>query len=193
MRTFYIIIFLALFQQCYAQDSTLSIFVKEIGWKISIPENFEVVEDSIQKNLNEKGAKLMGEANEVKISTNEIRNLFSTHNGNNLLYATIISFSEKKDGSYLKANEKMREMLYRTFAEKTPQAQLDSNTTSVTIDTLPFEKFTLGISLNKRPLITMCVLYRLYRGFDLGITYLYMNDWAQKAIEKAIFQSKFVK
>jgi len=191
MRLLYTAILFLFFQTGFAQDAANKIFIKEIKWTIEIPENFELVQDSTQDNLNKKGAKLMGEANDIEIPVNELRNLFSVHNGNNMLYSTTVPFSEKKDGSYLKANEMMKQMLYKTFADNMPKAQLDSSTSKVIIDSLLFEKFTIVISLNKRHLFTMCVLYKLYKNLDFAITYLYMSDWAKSAIEKSIFQSKF--
>jgi hypothetical protein len=193
MKSLFSIVLFLYTLPCLSQDSTRTVFVKEVKWSITMPENFELVEDSAQDNLNKKGAKLMGEANGVDINPSQTKNLFSTHNGNNILYSTITPFDVNKDGSYKKANIQLKEMLYKTFIEKVPKAKVDSSTSTVTIDELVFEKFTIQISLNGRHLITMCVLYKLYRGYDFGVTYLYMNDWAQMAIEKVIFASKFSK
>lgn len=191
VRALFIIFFLVHFQTGFSQDSTSKIFVNEVNWTIAIPENFEIVDDSVQNNLNKKGAKLLGEANKVAINISTTKTLFSVHNGRNMLYATITPFSEKKDGSYAKSNSSVKEMLYKTFVEKIPNAQVDSSTSDITIDKLNFEKFTVKIILNHTPLITMSTIYRLRKGYDFSISYLYMNDWAQKAIEKVIFESKF--
>jgi len=158
-----------------------------------MPANFELVDDSVQNKLNKHGAKMIEEVNGVDINLSETKNLFSAHNGSNIIYSTITPFNVKKDGSYSKANRQVKAMLYKTFVEKIPKAQIDSSTSTVTIDEQLFEKFTIEISDHKRHIMTMCLIYKLYRGYDFGITYLYMNDWAQMAIEKAIFESKFGK
>lgn len=191
IRVMVIIFLLLQFQTGFSQDSTSKIFINEVDWSIAIPENFEIVDDSVQNNFNKKGAKLIGEANKVAINISTTKTLFSVHNGRNMLYATITPFSEKKDGSYSNSNRSVKEMLYKTFLEKIPNAQVDSSTSTVTIDNLAFEKFTIKITVNHTPLINMCMIYRLRKGYDFSISYLYMNDWAKKAMEKVIFESKF--
>ncbi|MEO6358033.1 MAG: hypothetical protein ABIU77_21695 [Ferruginibacter sp.] len=193
MRPLFTTIFLFYFLPGFSQDSTAKIFVKEVRWNIAIPENFDLVADSVQNKFNKSGAKLLGETNNVTVDVSQTKTLFSTHNENNYLYATITPFSEKTDGSYTESNTTVKKMLFKTFAEKIPAAQLDSSTSTITIDHLQFEKFTLRVSLNKRHILTMCLLYKLYKDYDFGIAYLYMNDWAQQAIEKVIFESTFSK
>ena len=83
--------------------------------------------------------------------------------------------------------------MFKTFSEKIPRAKIDTLTSLTLIDGLQFEMITMKISLNERVLLTMRLMYKLYKGYDFGISYLYVNDWAKTAIEEVIYKSKFEK
>jgi hypothetical protein len=73
-----------------------------------------------------------------------------------------------------------------------PDAKLDSSSTKITIDGLEFDKFSVLIKV-KDLTLTVVLIGKLYKGYDFGISYLYMDEQTRDQIEASIRNSKFRK
>ena len=73
-----------------------------------------------------------------------------------------------------------------------PNAKLDTSSRKINIDGLEFDKFNISIKIDELPL-TVVMIFKLYKGYDFGISYLYMDEETQKQIEASISSSKFRK
>jgi hypothetical protein len=143
--------------------------------------------------MNERGKKAMDEANNTNIDASTTKTLITAMKGNNYFSSTLTPFDPKKDGDYAAANLQVKDMLFKTFSGKMPDATIDSSSTSVVLDGLQFDKFHIGIMMDHKTIFHMFLLTRLYRGYDFGISYLYIDDVTKGEIESILASSRFEK
>lgn len=193
MRIITFLLLLTLSIPALAQDSTKRYTFKEIGWTITLPDEFTVMDSVQNRKSMEKGVKAIEESNGVIADISEVITLFSaTKNTFQYLTSTLTPYDPKKDGDYKQAIRDLKEITYSTFRDQMPDAVLDSSSSIMTIDGLGFDKFRIGIKL-KNLTMTMVLIGRLYKGYDFGISYLYTEEKTREQIEASIRNSKFRK
>jgi len=194
MRIFIIIFTTLAFGPCFAQQADKKFTFKEVGWTFTLPSEFIIIDSADNAERNERGKKAMEEANDIKADISQTKTLISaTKNTYNYFNSTITPFDTKKDGNYIEANQGVKDMVYNTFSVKMPDAKIDSSTTSITIDGLTFDKFKITITVNDKVLFNMILLTKFYKGFDFGISYLYLDEATKEQIETILGTSKFSK
>jgi hypothetical protein len=193
MRTIIFFLLIILTNGAMAQDSTKRYTFKEIGWTFTLPVGFKEL-DSMANNKNiERGKKAFEESNDVVADVSELKTLFSAIKGTfQYISATLTPFDPKKDGDYLIANKEVKGITYNTLADQIPGAKLDSSSTKITIDGLGFDKFIIVVKINELTM-TMGIVSKLYKGYDFGISYMYMDEKTREQIEASISSSKFRK
>ena len=193
MRIITCLLLLTLTTQALAQDSTKRYTFREVGWTITIPAGFMEV-DSVENRKNmERGKEVMEESNEVIADISEVKTLFSTtKNTFQYFTATLTRFNLQQDGDYVKANNDLKGITYNTLKGQMPDAEVDSFTKKITIDGLEFDKFSISIKMKDLSL-TLVLISKLYKGYDFGISYLYMDEQTREQIEASIRNSKFRK
>ena len=193
MRIITCLLLLTLSTQALAQDSTKRYTFKEIGWTITIPDEFTEMDQTESRKKVEQGKKLIEESNDIVADISALRTLFTaTKNTFQYFSSTLEPFDSKKDGDYETASKKIKDLTFNTFEDKMPDAQLDSATESLTIDGLVFDKYIITVKL-KDLTMTMVLMSKLYKGYDFGISYLYLDEKTREQIEAAIRNSKFRK
>lgn len=193
MRIITLLLLLTLSIPALAQDSTRRYTFKEIGWTITLPEEFTELDAAANNKNIERGKKAFEESNDLVADVSELKTLFSaTKNTHQYISATLTPFDPKKDGDYLKVNKEVRDITYHTFRVQTPDAELDSFSKKITIDGLEFEKFSINIKIKELNL-TLVLISKLYKGYDFGISYLYLDEKTKEQIEASINGSKFRK
>lgn len=193
MRIITFLVLLTFSIQALAQDSTKRYTFKEIGWTITLPDEFTVMDSVQNRKSMEKGVKAIEESNGVIADISEVITLFSaTKNTFQYLTSTLTPYDPKKDGDYKQAIRDLKEITYNTFKDQMPDAVLDSSSTKMTIDGLGFDKFIIVIKV-KDLTLTMVLIGKLYKGYDFGISYLYMDEKTREQIEASINGSKFRK
>jgi hypothetical protein len=165
--------------------------IKEVGWTFTIPADFKTIDSASNAAMNDRGKKAIEESNNVKTDISSTRTLITAMKANNYFSSTITPFDPKTDGDYNAVNKQVKDMLYKTFFEKMPDAKIDSSSTSVVLDGLKFDKYHIGITINGNTLFNSFLLSRYYRGYDFGISYLYTDDAARREIESILGSSKF--
>jgi hypothetical protein len=180
----------------FGQQTDTTYTFKQVGWTIILPGDFKVMtqtEDSLKK---QQGVKLMEDANDFKADVSQTKTLISaTKNQGNLFNATVTPFNTKVDGDFSVSNQSVKQILYKTLKDKMPDAKIDTVTNTRTIDGISFDDFHISVSImgSVKPLFHMFLLSKYYKGYDFGITYIYMNDEIKNQIEKIINTSKFEK
>lgn len=164
---------------------------KEVGWTFTLPADFKTIDSARNAAMNEKGKKAMEDANNTTMDVSSTKTLITAMKGSNYFSSTLTPFDPKKDGDYATANLQVKDMLYKTFSGKMPDANLDSSSSSVVLDGLQFDKFHIGITMNHKTVFQMFLLSRLYRGYDFGISYLYVDDVSKAEIESVLASSRF--
>jgi len=194
MRTFILTCAILGLNRTNAQETQNKYFFKEVGWSIILPADFNLVDASDDAARNERGKKAMEKANNVIADISQTRTLISaTKNTYNYFNATITPFNPKEDGDYKFVNQQVKDIAYKTLFQKMPDAKIDSSTSIITIDGLVFDKYQLTIAIKNKVLFNMLLLTKFYKGFDFGITYLYLDEKTKDEMETMLQNSKFSK
>ena len=161
---------------------------------MTLPPDFKIIDSSKNASLNERGRKAMEDANDINVDVSTTRTLISAMKAPlNYFSSTITPFDPKKDGNYSATNKKVKDVVYKTFLEKIPNGQMDTSSANITIDGLGFDKFQVVETLNGKTLFHMVLLSKYYKGYDFGISYLYMDDATGEQIETILKTCKFSK
>ena len=164
--------------------------IKEVGWTLTLPPEFAVIDSVNNADLNQRGKKMLEESNNVKADMSTTRTLITAMKGNNYFNSTITPF-DPKDGDYSTTSQTVKEMIYKTFSDKMPDAKIDSSSTPATVGGLQFDKFHITITLHDKVLFNMFLLAKLYKGYDFGISYLYLDEVSKRQIESILNSSRF--
>lgn len=193
MRIITFLLLLTLSTQALAQDSTKRYTFKEIGWTITLPDGFTEMDQDENRKKIEKGKKIMEESNDIGVDVSKLKTLFSaTKSPSEYFTATITPYVPEKDGDYAKGIKKVKELTYNTFKNQMPNVELDSFSLKMTIDGLTFDKFNVILKVKDLNL-TLVFISKLYKGYDFGISYLYLDEKTKEQIEASINGSKFRK
>lgn len=177
-----------------AQDTTRTYTFKEVGWTVKLPAGFKELTAAEDAAKNQRGKEMMEDVADAKMDISEMKTLFAaTKNTHNYINATITPYDLDKDGDWNASVEAVKELLYRTFEEKMPDAKLDSASSMVTIDGIQFDKFKVTVTLNNKMAFTMFMLAKFYKGYNFGITYLCLDDKTLRDVEAVLNGSKFKK
>lgn len=173
-------------------DSTY--FLKEVGMYIKVPVSFEIVPQEEDKAIRDRGEKALEKANGIDADASGTKTLISFRQGMfNYVNINITPFTESKRNDWKENNDVLKLLVYRSFSGKVPPENIDTTSAEVTIDGLKLVSFVMNIRLNPNVTMKMVILSRLYKGYDLGITYVSANALVCKEIEDIIYQSKFKK
>ena len=195
MRTFIITSFILLLTKgLLSQQSEKKYSFRQVSWTITLPDDFTVVDSADDSGRKERGKKAIEDANGIKADVSTTTTLISaTKNTYNYFNSTITPFDITIDESYLSNNKELKNMVYKTMSEKMPDGKIDSISTTQTIDGLTFDKYSLTINIPGKVSFSMILLTKLYKGYDFGITYLYLDDKTREQIDTMLKNSKFDK
>jgi hypothetical protein len=169
-------------------------FLSQIGLTLDIPSDFTVLDTAQNEAINQKGLKLIEDANHMSVDASQTKTLIAAKkNDLNYFNVTITPYNPKEDGSYTEAVKNVNNVLYKTFHEKLPDAKIDTVTNSKNIDGLEFSEFHVKIQLNEKMTMHLFMLAKYYKGYDLGIAYLYLDDVTKNQMEDILQGCKFAK
>ena len=175
-----------------AQNLAKRLNFEQIGWTIVLPENFVVIDYAESAKKMARGLKSIEAANEMKLDISSTKTLFSGRINTCYFDATVTPFNSDKE-NYKESSAYSRIMLFKTFENKLPGATVDSVLTTQLIDDLTFSKCDINVKMDNRTIMTMVLLSKHHRGFNINISYLYTNRRAKEEIENCLSNSNFEK
>lgn len=195
MRISYLILFLLIEVSLEAQTEGKNFYFKEIGWSLVLPATFHVNDTETDKKLQDKGIETLENGNDLKVGDiSALKDLISASKGEfEYINATIRPISKAEEKQYQRSIDSVKLMLYKALEAKAPSAKIDTLTKIDTLNGLIFDKFEMTITMNGTKLLTMIVMSKAYKGYDFGITYVYLNRKTKEEIENMLVQSKFEK
>ena len=194
MRPLIIICAFFIMTPAWSQDTGKRYFFEEIGWTITLPSNFKPLDSIENAKTNERGLKAIQESNGLTVDMTQLKTLIAAHkDAYNYFNSTIRPFNSKVEGTYDSASKVVKDMMYKTFLDNMPSAKIDSVTTNETIDGVLFDKFHVTITLTGNFIMNMILLSKYYKGYDFGISYLYLDEKTKEQIELMLKNSKFKK
>ena len=141
----------------------------------------------------ERGAKAVEESTGIKAEFKTTKTLLTATNGYNYFTVTITPFDPTINGSYAASTQAVNEMITKTFKEKIQNGIVDTASTKKTIDGLEFSDFRVTVRMGDKVLFTSSLLSRLYKGYDFGISCLYVDEKAKTLLENMLDTSRFTK
>jgi hypothetical protein len=194
MRTFILICTLLLCCQCFAQQSTNEYFFKEVGWSITLPDDFYITDSAVAAATREHGKKAMEEVTGVSPDMSTTTTLITANkNKYNYFSATITTLNVQESKDFAARAQQVKNLMYKTFCGKMPDAKIDTSSTQETIDGLLFDKFQMTVSMKEKVLFNMYLLVKLHKGYDFGISYLCLDEATKEQVETMLKHSKFSK
>ena len=192
-KTVLICLFIFLASFTHAQKPVVYYF-SEVGLTMYLQSDFNVLDAAKREEFNQKGQKLMEDANHMKLDVSETKTLIAARKSAlDYFNVTITPFDPDKDGSYETSNAKVDEVLYKTFQSKLPDAKIDTASRVTTIDGKSFSEFRLRILINQNITMYMFLLCKYYKGYDLSISYLYTDELTKKELNTTLASFKFDK
>lgn len=174
------------------QTATRELSFPEVGWKITVPSDFTVMDSAQIQELNNKGINAIEKTYDTAINTNATRTLLSINKGEfNMLQSTVTQFDEATDGNWSEANTSLKTVVIETMKSQTPLAKLDTTSTTEKIGDLDFEKFNLTVTYPNNMILHMLMYSRLQKGFDFGITITYVDEKVGDRLKAIFASSKF--
>ena len=193
MKALFILFSLIIYKGSNAQDSTRKYFFKEVSWSINLPSDFTKIDSVEDAARNKRGEKAIEKTIKEDVDVSATSTLISAKKSFNYFNATITPYDPKIDGNYEKLSQELKDIMHATMVQNISNARIDSSSSKTTIDGLVFNKFTITISIQGTEPFDMILLYRLYKGYDFGITYLYLDKKTKEQIENMLLNSRFSK
>ncbi len=165
--------------------------MKEVGWTITVPPEFKVADSAKIAAQTEEGVKAIEKSNDLKVDASTTKTLINASKGHNTFNATITPFDTTKDGDFATAIQAAKEIIYKTFLDQMPTAKVDTNSSTGTVGALEFDQFHINVKVEDKTVFNMYMLSKLYKGYDFGITYLYMDDTTKRQIDGILDSSQF--
>jgi hypothetical protein len=194
MKTFLLAVFSLLTIEGFCQDKDRQFYFKEVGWAVALPAAFKVLDSAAEAAMNEKGKQVLESAVDGEVDLSSTITLFSaTLDIYNYFNATLTPFDPDADGDWSENNAFVKKAVMEAFAQNIKDAKLDSSSSKTTIDGLSFDKFEVTASIGGKTLFTTVILSKFYKGYDFGISYLYMDEKTGKIIMDILSGSTFKK
>jgi len=164
----------------------------EIGWTITIPENWKIISRAQSDKFEQKGLDVMEEMVDGEIDTSGLKNLLGFQkNQFNIFQSTSEPFELEYPGEWEENNALLKEFLYQTYANQGIKVD-SSETTIIKIDGLDFHSYKFIIYNPQGEVILNQLLYgRWVNGLDFGVNINYNNEADKKEMLDAWLQSKF--
>lgn len=185
--------FLLIFQNAYAQNSDNRYYSKDFKWSIEIPKDYIKVSEEEWTKSQEKGEKALEKTTGQNI-INESKTLFVYKADDmHFIEANYQPYDTAIDGDYLENTKQVNNTLYQTFKENIPNAKIDTETSSETINGLLFHTFEIKIHLPNNLTLYAIMYSRLFdkKEFTVNIMYLnpergeeMINAWKNSTFEK---------
>ena len=163
----------------------------EIGWTITIPENWDIIAKDQLEASDEIGKHLLEENANITVDASQLKHLISFQKGDlNIFAATSEPFEEDYEGEFEENNKLINLIIYNTFVNQ--GIKVDSSSETTTIGGQEFYHFTNKIYDPEGKLFLTQSLYsNLINGYDFAINLAYSNEEDRAVMLGALENSTF--
>lgn len=159
----------------------------QIGLSLELPESFKLLPKQENDQKLQRGADAIEKENDIVVDMSELITLFAAAKDKfSYVTATIEKFDEKANGPYATANKKVKDLIYLTFEGQIKNAKLDSSSSMIILDGTSFERYEVSIGLSGNKTLKAILISRLYKGYDLGISYAYIDEKTKSEMDALI-------
>lgn len=191
MRLLIFIIFTLIWATSCGQTSRTFKF-KEIGWTITLPSDFTLVDSIIDAENTAEGSKMLEDAGGIKPDITKSKDLISATKGQIANFNVTISKSTAPNLHYWDSiNNNVIKIFYKAMVNQAPNARFDTLRTTDTIDGLAFKSFQMHVKVNDNITVHNYYTTRLYDGYTIAINYYYIDQATGEEIKRMLHESKF--
>ena len=167
---------------------------EEVGWRIEIPNGWEITEKAKTEAINEQGAEALEEYIEDGIDVSEMKNLIGFQKDQfNSFLSTTEPFELEYEGEWEENNQALKLLIYSVYEQQ--GLIVDSSiTTTETIDGLDFRTYDFTLYTPDGEVLMKQIMYsRLINGLDFGVNINYNNRGDRVEMLEAFRNSSFLK
>jgi hypothetical protein len=173
-------------------DSSRNRYFKEIGLSIRIPSGFQELTAAENEELSKKGEETLEKANGIEVDASSTRDLLSIRQGElNYMNITITPYGSGSQKQWQIDNQEVKNAIYRSFVDKVAPGAIDTSSQRVVIGGFPMDRFRMKLKLANGWIMQLYLCSRLYRGYDLGLTYVYVDEVAGEAFQRMLAEARF--
>lgn len=176
---------------CQSQTGTNTIYVKEFNWTITIPDIFEAVADGEWDKVEQKGKEAVEKTFGEEIVNHSVTIMAYQKGQFNSFDANWQPFDEAIDGSHAESNSAVNEILFITFQEQMPKAEIDSASSIQNIGGLDFYRFDITIKFPNEMMLRSILLSRLFGKKEFSMNLAYLDKKAGQKMLDAVLNSSF--
>jgi hypothetical protein len=168
-------------------------YSKEFNWRIEIPDGFDTISAAQLAKLQNRGAEALENTYGAGID-NKTKSLFAVSSDKfNYFESNYQPFDTVIDGRYMVTCEAINNMVYGTFKAQMPGAQIDTCSSTDTIDGLLFQTYKVIITLPNKKVLELLMYSRLFENKDFSVNMMTMDPEKRKLLFRAWKQSTFGK
>jgi hypothetical protein len=173
------------------QSNSKIIHNKDFNWTITIPENFNSVNENEWNNTQQKGKNAIEKTFGTEM-TNQATTIFTFVSGQfNNFEANYQPYDIEIDRNYLEASNDVNKILYQTFEAQMPQAKLDSISSVQKISGLEFQRFDVIIDFPNGMKMRSIGFSRLFDKKEFTVNITSVDEKTEKQMLDAFLNSKF--
>lgn len=177
---------------CSPSEKT-EIYDPEFKWSITIPEGFDSVGAEDWEKMQERGTEAVESTVGEEIQ-NQTTTLFVFNDGpTNYFEANFQPFDESVDGSYDEAWKSVNEILYETFRDQIPGAEIDTASFVEMVDGLEFRGFRCKVNYTSIMNMNVLMYSRLFDDREFSVNIMYTSEDKGEKMKAAWLASKFAK
>jgi hypothetical protein len=187
-KTYFLLILIFSLNNLYSQSDNIEIYNEMFKWKFSIPSYFENVSPKEEEKNQANGKEIIENKVGQEIVNKSVKIYgFKSGNYNQLIVNYQITNSEE---NYSERFKQISELLYESFKEKIPSAEITKLYSTEIIDKINFEVFEMHISNNNIKMNMKCYS-TIINGKILNIQIGYQDEEKGKALISSIQKSAF--
>ena len=189
LKSYLIIILIFSLNNLYSQSDKIEIYNEMFKWKFSIPNYFE----NVSPKEAEKNQAIGKEIIEKKVGqeiVNKSIKIYGFKSGNFNQLIVNYQFTKSED-NYTERFKQVSELLYQSFKEKLPNAEIKKSYSSEIISNIKFDTFEMHISDNKIKMNMKC-FSAIIDGKILNIQIAYQDQEKGEVLISSIRKSTFI-
>ena len=189
LKSYLIIILIFSLNNLYSQSDKIEIYNEMFKWKFSIPNYFE----NVSPKEAEKNQAIGKEIIEKKVGqeiVNKSIKIYGFKSGNFNQLIVNYQFTKTED-NYTERFKQVSELLYQSFKEKLPNAEIKKSYSSEIISNIKFDTFEMHISDNKIKMNMKC-FSAIIDGKILNIQIAYQDEEKGEVLISSIRKSTFI-
>ena len=189
LKSYIIIILIFSLNNLYSQSDKIEIYNEMFKWKFSIPNYFE----NVSPKEAEKNQAIGKEIIEKKVGqeiVNKSIKIYGFKSGNFNQLIVNYQFTKSED-NYTERFKQVSELLYQSFKEKLPNAEIKKSYSSEIISNIKFDTFEMHISDNKIKMNMKC-FSAIIDGKILNIQIAYQDEEKGEVLISSIRKSTFI-